>query len=140
MLIYTYTIFSVGYGLFMNYQNVCSEHVRTQRGDRGPDPPKKNKNIGFLSNTGLDLLKISKLPSQHSMLGHHRHASETFRWRAGDGPLIVVLGSSLPSSTKNKTKKRCQSWTPSDKTFWIHACSVLCLLVQVGSTQKKHPG
>ena len=25
-----------------------------------------------------------------------------FRWRAGDGPLIVVLGPSLPSSTKTK--------------------------------------
>ena len=33
-----------------------------------------------------------------------------FRWRTFDGPLIVVLGSSLPSSTK---KKRCQSWNPS---------------------------
>ena len=41
-----------------------------------------------------------------------------FRWRADGGPLIVVLGSSLPSSTK----KRCESWTPSDKTFWIRAC------------------
>ena len=74
-------------------------------GDRGPEPlPLKNhKNIGFPSNIDLDPLKITKLPSQHSMFGHHRHASETplaFRWRADDGPLIVVLGSSLPSSTK----------------------------------------
>ena len=30
-----------------------------------------------------------------------------FHWRTDDGPLLVVLGSSLPSSTK----KRCQSWT-----------------------------
>ena len=44
----------------------------------------------------------------------------TFCWWADDCPLIVVLGSSLPSST---TKKRCQSWTPSDKTFWIRACN-----------------
>ena len=36
-----------------------------------PIPLKNRKNIGFLSNTGLDPLKISKLPSQHSMLGHH---------------------------------------------------------------------
>ena len=42
---------------------------------------KNHKNIGFLSNTGRDPLKITKLPSQHSMLGHHRHASETpFKW------------------------------------------------------------
>ena len=41
-----------------------------------------------------------------------------FRWRANDWQHIVVFGSSLPSSTK----KRCQSWTPSDKTLWIRAC------------------
>ena len=38
---------------------------------------KNHTNIGFPSNTGTDPLKITKLPSQHSMLGHHRHASET---------------------------------------------------------------
>ena len=58
------------------------------------------------SNTGPDSLKIAKLPSQHSMEGHHRHANETpimaFRWCADNGPLIVVLGSSIPSSTKKK--------------------------------------
>ena len=42
-----------------------------------------------------------------------------FHWRAVDGQLIVVY---LPSSTKNKIaktkqKKRCQSLTPSDKSF-----------------------
>ena len=36
----------------------------------------------------------------------------TFRWRADDGPLIVVLVSSLPSSKLD----------PSDKTFWTRAC------------------
>ena len=38
-----------------------------------------------------------------------------------DGPLyiIVVLGPSLPSSTKKRSKR--QSWTPSDKTLWIRA-------------------
>ena len=44
----------------------------------GPPPPLKNhKDIGFPSNIDLDPLKITKLPSQHSMLGHHWHASET---------------------------------------------------------------
>ena len=33
------------------------------------------KNIGFLRNTGPDPLKITKLPIQHSMLGHHRPVS-----------------------------------------------------------------
>ena len=47
-------------------------------GGNGPGPPLKNhKNIGFLSNTGPDPLTIIKLPSQHSMLGLHRHASKT---------------------------------------------------------------
>ena len=54
--------------------------------------------------------------SQHFMLGHHRHVSET---RADDVPLIVVFGSSFSSSN---LKKRRQSWTPSNKTLWIRAC------------------
>ena len=33
-------------------------------GKGGPDPQRNHKNIGFLSNTGLDPLKITKLPSQ----------------------------------------------------------------------------
>ena len=39
-----------------------------------------------------------------------------FHWRADDGLLILVFGSS--------TKKRCQIWTPSSKTFRIRACLV----------------
>ena len=46
-------------------------------GGGGPDPPKNHKIIGFLSNIGSDPLNITKLPSLHSMLGHHRPASET---------------------------------------------------------------
>ena len=46
-------------------------------GTGGPDPLKNHKNIGFLSNTGPDPVKISRLLSQHSMFGHHRPASET---------------------------------------------------------------
>ena len=75
-----------------------------------PPPLKNNKNIGFFTNTGLDPLKKSQSfqASIQSWLGHHRHASETpkmaFRWRADDDPLIVVLGFSLPSSTKKTVK------------------------------------
>ena len=48
----------------------------------GPPPPLENfKNIGLLSSTGPDPLKIRKLTNQHSllsmMLGHHRPTSET---------------------------------------------------------------
>ena len=47
-------------------------------GVRGSGPSLKNhKNIEFISNTGSDLRKITKLQSQHSMSGHYRFASET---------------------------------------------------------------
>ena len=46
-------------------------------GDPDPPPPGKSKDIEFPSDTGPDPLKITKLPSQHLMLGHHRLASET---------------------------------------------------------------
>ena len=48
-------------------------------GTKGPNPPtpEKSKNIEYLSRTDQDPLKITKLPSQHSMLGHHPHARET---------------------------------------------------------------
>ena len=47
-------------------------------GGQGVRTPLENrKNIAFLSNTGPDPLKITKLPRQHSMLGHQRHVTET---------------------------------------------------------------
>ena len=53
-------------------------HGQIQRGAGGPDPPWKiKKNIVFPSNTGPDPLKMTRLPSQHSMLGHHRHVRES---------------------------------------------------------------
>ena len=43
-------------------------------------------------NTGPDPLKITKLPSQHSMLGHHRYASVTpFKWRFVGGLMMALL-------------------------------------------------
>ena len=75
------------------------------RGSRGGD-----RGSGPLSNTRSNPLKFLEQPSQHSTFGHHRHASETplkaFRWRADDGPLLVIFGSSLPLKRK---KKRYQS-------------------------------
>ena len=51
---------------------IVRSHSRIQRGDRGIPPEKAQ-----LSNTGPDPLKFSKLPCQHSTLGHYLHASET---------------------------------------------------------------
>ena len=67
-----------------------SEPCADPEGDRGSGPPLENyKYTVFLSNTGPDPLKITKLPIQHSMLGHHRPASETpFKWRFAGGPLM----------------------------------------------------
>ena len=52
-------------------------------GTGGPDPLKNHKNIGFPSNIDPDPLKITKLPSQHSMVSHCR------QWRFTDGPMVV---------------------------------------------------
>ena len=114
--------------LAMNQSCMCGSRGG---GAGGPDPPplKNHENIGFSSNTGPDPLKnhcyqaniqcwvvIGTLAKRYLM---------AFRWRAGDGPLKVVHGSSLPTSTR---KKRCQSWTPFDKTVWIRAWSLVALV------------
>ena len=54
-------------------------------GVRIPLTPEKSPNIGFLSNIGPDPLKITKLPSQHSMLGHHPRAG------FAGGPMMALL-------------------------------------------------
>ena len=77
-------------------------------------PLKNHKNIGFLSNTGPNPQKNHIVPSQHSMLGHHRPASEM----ADDGPLLVVFWILSPL-IKNVVKVG----PPSGKTFWILACT-----------------
>ena len=77
-------------------------------GAMSPDPPEKSQNIGFLSNTGPDPLKNHKATKPTFNVSHHRPASEmAFRWRADDGPLLVLFGSSLPIS---KTKKLDPIW------------------------------
>ena len=62
-------------------------HARIQRVTGGPDPQTENhKNIGLLSNTGLDPLK------NHSVLGYHRPVSETpFQWRFAGGLMMALL-------------------------------------------------
>ena len=58
-------------------------------------PPGKIQKIGFLSNTDPNPLKnhkATKKASQHSMLGHHRPATETpFKWRFAGGPMMALL-------------------------------------------------
>ena len=66
-----------------------------------PPPPEKSKNIGFLCNTGLNPLnnlKATKLAFNvgPSSARQQKAISMAFRWRADDGPFIVVFGSSIP--------------------------------------------
>ena len=83
-------------------------------GTGGQSHLKNHKNLRFLSNTGQDPL----LPSQHSMLGHHLHASKMpFNgvllagqwWPAHSGMWI------LPSTKKNTQKM--SKLDPLDKNF-----------------------
>ena len=87
-------------------------------GGRGSRPPPwKIKNIGFSSNTGGD-----HLPSQRSMLDHHRHASErpfngvslVGRWWPAYSCTWILLPAPPPPPPppKNKKTNPRQSWTP----------------------------
>ena len=54
--------------------------------------PRKNHNLGFLSNTGPDLLKNHKATKPAFNVGPLSAPSEmAFRWRADDGAPIVVF-------------------------------------------------
>ena len=90
---------------------VYSYHVRIQRKGQGVWTPAKNhKDKGFLSNTGPDPLQNHKATKPAFNVGppsaHQRNAKchlNGISLAADDGPLIVVFGSSLPSSNKKKT-------------------------------------
>ena len=90
-------------------------------GNGGPDPHPPSlkilKNIWFLSITCPDPLKITKLPSQHSTLGHHRHGSlMPFRWSAFSGIWIIS-----PSSTRKKVGTHLTSLS---KSAHISTCMI----------------
>ena len=93
-----------------------------QRGGAGspdppppPPPPEKSTKIGFLSILVRFPLKSQSyqvsIPCwavtlyRSLMLGYQSAIWMVFRWQANDGQLIVVFGSSLPSSTKKNVVK-----------------------------------
>ena len=48
--------------------------------------------------------KSQRLPRHHLMFGHHQPVSQPAKyWWADDGPLLVLFGSSIPSSTKKNS-------------------------------------
>ena len=62
---------------------------------RRTTPPKIHEDIRSLINTGLDSMENQKLPSQHSMLGHHLLASASTRQRFAGGLMKARLQWSL---------------------------------------------
>ena len=105
-------IVQVGWYIRLCLEIKCIRHVWIQRGDRGVWTPtlKILKNIRFLSNTGPDPLKITKLPSQHSMLGNHCHLNGV-SLAANDGPLSPHQ---LKKSNKQTNKKTLSKLDPLD--------------------------
>ena len=83
---------------------------REGKGVRNPPPlpsPRNHKNIGFLSNTGLDPLKNHKATKQAFNVGSSSaRQRNTFRWWDDDDSLKVVFGSYIPSSTNKKKIKK----------------------------------
>ena len=67
---------------------------RGGQGARTPPPPpeKSPKYRVFLAILVRIPCNTTNLPSQHSMLGHHRSASKTpLKWRFADGPMMARL-------------------------------------------------
>ena len=67
------------------------------KGAGGPGLPlKHHENIGFSAILVRIPWKITKLPSQYSMTGHHRSASETpFKWHFASGPIMAPACSGI---------------------------------------------
>ena len=85
--------------------------MRGPKGGKGQGvwntPLKNHKNIGFLSNTCPDPLKTPKATKPDSMLGHHRHASETrFKWLIVGGPMMAHLWWHLDPLSPLQLKKK----------------------------------
>ena len=90
-------------------------HARIQRRGTGvpnPLPLKITKLLGSLAMLVRIPLNITKLPSQHSMLGN----AISFCCQVDDGSPLVFFESSLPSSIEKN-----RQLDPSDKSFWIRA-------------------
>ena len=73
----------------------------------GSDPLENHKAIGYVSDTGPGPLENHKATKPAfnvwPLSARQRNAIQmAFRWRADDGPPLVIFGSSLPSCIKNK--------------------------------------
>ena len=84
-----------------------------------PHPPWKITKIeGFIAILVRVPWKSAKLTIQHSMLGHHRHASETpFKWRFADGPMLVSILWYLDPLSSNQLKNSLAKLDPLWQNF-----------------------
>ena len=91
------------------YQHI--KNARIQKEDRSGPPTLENyRAIGFLSNTGPDALNKHKA-TKPAIVGPTSARQQNANLMAfcrqfDDGPLLMVFGSSLPSSTKKQEGRR----------------------------------
>ena len=93
--------------------------INPMRGSRGDYPPPQPLKITKLLGDLTIMVRIPRKPSQYSMLGHHRPASETpFKWRFAGGSIMArfywyldPLYPHQPKKKNNKKIKRYQRWT-----------------------------
>ena len=106
-----------------------------------PPPPENHKDIGFLTNiVGSGPLKNLKIPNQFSMMGQHRHASET-PLLFGGGPTMAHLKWYFDSLVPHK--KRCQNLTPSEGASFginLHLCFTVLFRLWSDSSSRNSRG
>ena len=98
--------------------------MRIQRGTGVWSPMKNYKNIGFLAILVRIPCKTTKLPSQHSMFGHHRPTSKTSFYHVALNPMenkqnFLHIFSVFLLSQYNPVNMSSRSTPP-------NACSLVC--------------
>ena len=125
--------------------SMCGSRGGRGQGVRTP-PLKNHKNIGFSSSIDPDLLKFTKLPSQHSMVGHYRHTSEMpFSWPTFSGISILSISSTKknnnisvgPPLTKLSGSQHAQVIFP--KHYCIFTLKIYFVLANRSSQYAMYP-
>ena len=81
-----------------------------------------------LSQFSQNLLKTTKLPSKHSMLGRHRHASKTqFKWGFAAGPAYTGIWI-LPHLINYKKPDNVKIGPPSPWQNFLDTHMNICIL------------
>ena len=83
--------------------NACAVQEGGGKGS-GPPPPEKSQKYRVLAILVRIPWKITKLPGQHSMVGHHRPASETSFGGPMMAPHLVVFGPSYQLNNRFQSR------------------------------------